>query len=70
MSFKCLGEDQFIDEPIELSNSFNEKNPLDSRCLPQILAQNMPPNFAARGWVRRSISENIIEEDESVSIWT
>jgi hypothetical protein len=67
MSFKCLGEDHFVNEPIELINLFSEKDLLDSLCLPQILAQNMPSNFAARGRAGQRISGNIIEEDESVS---
>ncbi|EPE32002.1 hypothetical protein GLAREA_12084 [Glarea lozoyensis ATCC 20868] len=65
MSFKCLGDDQFVHEPNEIIDSFDEKSLFDSRCLPDILADNMPPNYVGRGWIAEPIRENIIEEDES-----
>jgi hypothetical protein len=69
MSFKCLGDVQSTDDPIEPRYSIYEKNSTDSRCLPQILAQNMPSSYVANGWIGESICENIIEEDESVSMY-
>jgi hypothetical protein len=66
MSFKCLGDDQLVHEPNEIIDSFDEKDLFDSRCLPHILADSMPPNYVG-GWIAEPIRENIIEEDESVS---
>ncbi|CAG8957319.1 hypothetical protein HYFRA_00010742 [Hymenoscyphus fraxineus] len=51
MSFQCLGEHGDVKEPEGFQNPYDEMPNLDSMCLPDILAQSMPPECIVEGWL-------------------